>query len=803
MATSVDAAAHDVAMDDYVHIDGTEHRVEADDPVNSWLIDNGGVLVVAPGANFRVIVAGENARIDLQGLQATTAEGTTWPRITLEGATATISGSRISSASGPAVLAGSANAMNSGGHAHVTGSHLTTLGDVAVKLENGSTLLLEDSFALAQLWDSVGITMANSSVEVHGGGVTGGTGIRIDTSANYPRQNGDASRLLLDNTRIEGKHGATGAAIEVASGSGPGSAEAYIEVRNGTSLVNTGGRLLHVTQREGDHAAVAHLSVHGSVLEGEILVDAGGVATVALAQGGRIHGTLNNVARADIQKSSTWQLMGDSHVGELIVEAGGQVTLGSGEDFNTLNVKERLVGNGGTLLFNSVLAGDEAASDRLLVRGNTEGNFAVRVNNVGGNGERTVDGIQLIQVEGASNGHFALVGRAVGGAYEYFLHKGGVAGGEGNWYLRSELPCDATPTPPGCAVELPDQCALDPALPMCAIRPPEPEPEPDPELGPDPDPGVDPVPGPDPQPMPVLRPEIGAYLGNQAAADRLFRHRAPDRDGGSEAAWVQVAQTQSRRDLLRGQMALDAEERVLRVGSDVVTWGGGGHAGVMLASGEATTRSRSRVTGYTATGKVDGHALGVYAGWRSSEDTLQGGHVTASVQRGWLDNSVQGDALQKARYTSSTSSAAVELGYRFVVREDDVMALSLLPRLQSAYTQVRTAGVVEGNGTVIAAERTGRWSAAFGLRLQAQIAMDKATLTPYLDVGRWLDQGAGKLHMNGERVTDDAGRHLSELTLGVQAGWASRWRTQAELGLGRGDGRQRYTAVQASLQRHW
>ncbi len=131
------------------------------------------------------------------------------------------------------------------------------------------------------------------------------------------------------------------------------------------------------------------------------------------------------------------------------------------------------------------------------------------------------------------------------------------------------------------------------------------------------------------------------------------------------------------------------------------------------------------------------------------------------------------------------------------------MALTLLPHLQSAYTQVRTAGLVEANGTDIAAERTERWSTALGLRLQARIAMDRTMLTPYLDVGRWLDQGAGKLHMNGERMTDDAGRHRSELTLGVQAGWASRWRMQAELGWGRGDGRQRYTAVQASLQRHW
>ncbi|MNN98577.1 AIDA-I autotransporter precursor [compost metagenome] len=54
------------------------------------------------------------------------------------------------------------------------------------------------------------------------------------------------------------------------------------------------------------------------------------------------------------------------------------------------------------------------------------------VSNINGAGAQTVNGIRLVQVGGASNGTFALQGRAVGGMYEYFLRKGTPAAANGN-----------------------------------------------------------------------------------------------------------------------------------------------------------------------------------------------------------------------------------------------------------------------------------------------------------------------------------------------------------------------------------
>ncbi|QIG92895.1 autotransporter outer membrane beta-barrel domain-containing protein [Bradyrhizobium sp. 6(2017)] len=123
----------------------------------------------------------------------------------------------------------------------------------------------------------------------------------------------------------------------------------------------------------------------------------------------------------------------------------------------TLTVAGNYAGNGGTLLFNTVLGGDSSATDRLFVLGSTSGTSTVKVTNFGGGGVQTVDGIRLIDVAGASNGTFALAGdyvlkgeqAIVAGAYGYTLQKNGISTpSDGDWYLRSSLANPSDPTTP-------------------------------------------------------------------------------------------------------------------------------------------------------------------------------------------------------------------------------------------------------------------------------------------------------------------------------------------------------------------
>ncbi|WP_146002053.1 autotransporter family protein [Cupriavidus pauculus] len=148
----------------------------------------------------------------------------------------------------------------------------------------------------------------------------------------------------------------------------------------------------------------------------------------------------------------------------------GTVTPGGGS--GVLTIAGNYIGNGGTLQVNTALGGDTSATGRLLVTGDTSGTSQVRVVNVGGTGELTSEGIKVIDVQGASNGTFALAGdytfqgqqAVVGGAYAYRLFKNGASTPtDGDWYLRSTL---LDPASVGTAAAAASGPLLAPTVPL-------------------------------------------------------------------------------------------------------------------------------------------------------------------------------------------------------------------------------------------------------------------------------------------------------------------------------------------------
>lgn len=121
------------------------------------------------------------------------------------------------------------------------------------------------------------------------------------------------------------------------------------------------------------------------------------------------------------------------------------LTRGNSRTDDTLTVQGNYVGNNGQLLLQTVVAGDDSPSDRLVVNnGSLSGASVISVSNVGGLGALTeVNGIQLVQAQGSTvstDTAFTLSGPVSAGAYDYYLFKGGVtAGTENSWYLRSAV----------------------------------------------------------------------------------------------------------------------------------------------------------------------------------------------------------------------------------------------------------------------------------------------------------------------------------------------------------------------------
>ncbi|MDE1166543.1 MAG: autotransporter outer membrane beta-barrel domain-containing protein [Pseudomonas sp.] len=153
---------------------------------------------------------------------------------------------------------------------------------------------------------------------------------------------------------------------------------------------------------------------------------------------------------------------------------------------DTLTVVGNYTGNAGRLNLQSVLAGDGAASDRLIVsQGTLSGTTTLAVTNLGGLGALTTqNGIEVVEAnQGAtsSNSAFSLGSNLSAGAYQYYLFKGGVtAGSENSWYLRSSVvavPVEqpttpTTPTSPATpvapAASAPVAAPGTPALPVAA-----------------------------------------------------------------------------------------------------------------------------------------------------------------------------------------------------------------------------------------------------------------------------------------------------------------------------------------------
>ncbi|KNC16756.1 autotransporter family protein [Pseudomonas sp. RIT-PI-a] len=119
-----------------------------------------------------------------------------------------------------------------------------------------------------------------------------------------------------------------------------------------------------------------------------------------------------------------------------------------------LTVIGNYVGNDARLKLQTVLAGDDAPSDRLVVaQGTLSGLTAITVDNLDGRGaQTTANGITLVEAtQGATstNGAFTLANNLSVGAYQYYLFKGGVtAGSENSWFLRSSVVAPPVVVPP-------------------------------------------------------------------------------------------------------------------------------------------------------------------------------------------------------------------------------------------------------------------------------------------------------------------------------------------------------------------
>ncbi|MCE9760812.1 intestinal colonization autotransporter adhesin MisL [Citrobacter portucalensis] len=417
---------------------------------------------------------------------------------------------------------------------------------------------------------------------------------------------------------------------------------------------------------------------------------------------------------------ATWNMTNSSTLTDLTLNGGSVVNFGhaDGEPWQTLTINEDFTGNGGKLVFNTVLNDDTSETDKLKVLGNTAGNAFVAVNNIGGTGAQTIEGIEIIEVAGNSDGTFEKAGRIVAGAYDYNVVQKG-----SNWYLTSFIPAPPDPEDPD-PVDPHDPDPVDPG----PVDP----------IDPDPVDPVDPIiPEPEePVAPPVTeqqyRPEAGSYLANNYAANTLFMTRLHDRLGETQyvdmltgekkvtSLWMRNVGAHTRFKDGSGQLKTQSNSYVMQLGGDLAQWSSDGldrwHLGAMAGYANSQNRTRSSLTGYHSRGQVTGYSVGLYGTWYANDADKTGTYVDTWALYNWFDNKVMGQEQAAEKYKSSGITASVEAGYSFKLGESERNSYWLQPKAQVVWMDVQADSHREANGTRVKDNTDGNLMTRLGVK---------------------------------------------------------------------------------------
>jgi autotransporter family porin len=481
--------------------------------------------------------------------------------------------------------------------------------------------------------------------------------------------------------------------------------------------------------------------------------------SLAISHGASWTGASTIVRDVSLSSGGTWNVTADSEIANLRHQgatlAFAPAVAGT---FHQLTIRGDYDGQDGLFEMRAHLGGDGSPADLIHVQGNASGSGRVAVTYVDGDGADTVDGIPLIRIDGRSDTVFRLAGRVVTKSYDYFLHKGSVrAPNDGNWYLRSSREPDPI---------------VDPA-----IQPPvTPTPE-----NPDIDTSVDVLPPPPlPETSRILRPEVGAYRANQAAALDMFQGGSgggqdDERDEARRSAWARFDRRHTAFDI-GDQLVSTNGSSELTLGADLFRGASDaeGHVGVMASTGRADTSARSRITGYTAKGRARGSAGGIYAGIRTDNGT----YVRGWTQYAHLSQRVEGVTLPSERYGSGNLSASLEAGRRWRRALNPDTDVYLEPQAQIIAMRLSGGAHREANGTQVAPLHGSGATARLGLRGAARWRTPSGhTASPFFKAS-WLRRLG---HLDATRFDDNAfsagvPRNAYAVTLGLTFLRATHWR---------------------------
>lgn len=674
---------------------GQSATVEAGTPAEFWEVRDGASLILKPGSEADGTGSGLNSAIALVNGSSLTAQGAT-------------------------ILADGRAILNNQSTLSLTGSRVTAK-------ETG------DTSPGAEFSSGVALLMLGGNATISGS-VLDGERHAIAINSDISGSSADLTAVLdIAGSQLVSSNGS---AIYMGN-LYPGEDAppiAHITLRDGTVVSAGNGNLLEVHDD-----AQAFLTIKASDITGNITSEDTAYTEVNLLDRAILRGSMQGVDKVAVADSAAWIINGDSSIGQL--NNAGTVAFSDGAAGRTLTVEGNYAGNGGTLVFNSVLGGDDSLTDKLIVKGDTSGTTSVRVNNLGGSGAKTLNGIELITVGGNSAGEFQQSGRIVAGAYDYHLVRGEGAN-SGNWYLSNELS----------------------------------------------DPG-NPDPGPGPAPTLVVRPEGGAYAANLYAMNTLFDASVSERSGETERAdtvaangsstnlWMKNSGGHQRATDNSGQLNTHTNRYALLLGADLAGGltrdGGAWRAGAFAGYGYSHGTTTSQLTNHHAGSEVKGYTTGVYGTWYADGNSEQGLYTDAVLQYSWFDAQVTGEDVAKETYSASGVSTSLEAGYVFRNALDNGSAWYLQPKAKVFWSGVTPDDHREDNGTIVSSDGSDTLSVSVGARafLKLNYSGDDTlvdSFKPFVEANWIHNSRQAGVTLDGASVSQVGTRNIAEFKAGAE-----------------------------------